>query len=282
MRDDDVDTGHDHEHAEEDVQRHGLAEAEDAADDADDRHSQHGDRRLADLDVLQDPAPEEEGERRSQDTIVNQAEDGFRVPDDLPLRYDGRVGEQRERGADHLPRRQGNRVDIRELELDEDAREAPEDSTEEADEDGRDIAARMHIHEDSHAGDGQHDTRALAPGQPLPEQEMRHNRRKDRHAVVEHRDHAGTERQHARLRRNVVESHLQDARQENPRPILLLRKWQVQPTPDRQQHERTEQESVCHECDRREERVGRLHDDPVHAPDQVNQAKRLRQGNRLL
>ena len=36
MRDNDVDAGHDHDHAEEDVQRHGLTEAEDAADDADD------------------------------------------------------------------------------------------------------------------------------------------------------------------------------------------------------------------------------------------------------
>lgn len=234
MRDNDVDAGHDHDHAEEDVQRHGLTEAEDAADDADDRHSQHGDRRLADLDVLQDPAPEEEGECRGQDAVVDQAEDGFRVPDDLPLRHDGRVDEQRERGADHLPRRQGDWVDIRELELDEDAREAPEDGAQEADTDGRDIAASMDVHKHRHAGDSQHDARALAPGQPLPEQEMRHDRRKDRHAVVEHRDHAGTERQHARLRRDVIEPHLQDARQENPRPVFLLRQRQVQPEPDRQ------------------------------------------------
>lgn len=234
MRDDNIDAGHDHDHAEEDVQRHGLTEAEDAADDADDRHSQHRDGRLADLDVLQDPAPEEECQSGSEHAVIEQAEDGFFVPDDRSLRHNCRIDEQRQGCTDHLPRRQGNRVDIRQLELDEDTREAPEDGAQEADTDGRGIAARMHIHEDSHAGDGQHDARALAPGQPLPEQEMRHDRRKDRHAVVEHRDHAGTERQHARLRRDVIEPHLQDTRQEDPRPVFLLRQRQVQPEPDRQ------------------------------------------------
>ena len=281
MRDNDVDAGHDHDHAEEDVRGHGLAEAEDAADDTDNRRGQHGDRCLADLDVLQYPAPEEERECRSQDAVVDQAEDGIGVPDDLALRHDSRVGEQGERGADHLPRRQGDGVDVRELELDDDAREAPEDGAQEADEDGRDIAARMHIHEDSHASDGQHDASALAPGQSLSEQEMRHDCRKDRHAVVEHRDHARSERQHTRLCRDVVEPHLQDARQEDPRPVLLLRQGQPQPAPDRQQHERAKQEPVRHKRGRREKRVCRLHHHPVHAPDQVDQAKSLHQRNRL-
>ena len=109
------------------MQRHGFAEADNAADDADDRHSQHRDGCLADLDVLQDPAPEKECQSGSKHAVVEQAEDGFFAPDDRSLRHGCRVDEQRQGCTDHLPRRQGNRVDIRQLELDEDACEAPED-----------------------------------------------------------------------------------------------------------------------------------------------------------